>query len=132
MTMESNADLLASRYGQKPKADAKRYRPFAIAGVVLMTITAMWFGYANYSPVSHQDIGFRVISQWETEVDFELTKPQDATVVCSIQALNNSYLAVGYLEVELGPSDFQTNRHTVTVLTTELAVTGLVDECRLR
>jgi hypothetical protein len=130
--MESNADLLAQRYGHKPKRDPKQYRVVAIAGVVLMTVTAMWFGYANYSPVSHQDIGFRVISQWQVEVDFELTKPQDASVVCSIQALNNSYLAVGYLEVELGPSDFQTNRHTVSVNTTELAVTGLVDECRLR
>jgi hypothetical protein len=130
--MESNADLLAQRYGQRPKRDPKQYRVVAIAGVVLMTMTAMWFGYANYSPVTHQDIGFRVISQWQVEVDFELSKPQDATVVCSIQALNNSYLAVGYLEVELGPSDFQTNRHTVSVNTTELAVTGLVDECRLR
>jgi hypothetical protein len=39
---------------------------------------------------------------------------------------------VGYVQVELGPSDFQTNRHTVSVNTTEMAVTGLVDECRLR
>jgi hypothetical protein len=130
--MESNTELLAERYGQKKPLDPKRYRPFAIAGVVLMTITAMWFGYANYSPISHQDVGFRVISEWQTEVDFEVTKPRDATVICSIQTLNNSYLAVGYLQVELGPSDFITNRHTVAVNTTELAVTGLVHECRLR
>ena len=130
--MESNAELLADRYGQKPASNPKRLRIFAIAGVVLMTITAMWFGFANYSPVSHQDVGFRVISQWQTEVDFELTKPTDATVICSIEALNNSYLAVGYVQVKLGPSDFRTNRHTVSLNTTELAVTGLVDECWLR
>ncbi len=130
--MESNAELLADRYGQKPALEAKRLRPWAIAGVAVMTITAMWFGFANYSPVSHQDVGFRVISQWQTEVDFELTKPKDSTVICTIEALNNSYLAVGYLQVELGPSDFVTNRHTVSVNTTEMAVTGLVDECRLR
>jgi hypothetical protein len=92
----------------------------------------MWFGIANFSPVSHRDVGFRVISEWQTEVDFEVTKPTDATVICSIETLNNSYLTVGYIEVELGPSDFQTNRHTVSVNTTEMAVTGLVDECRLR
>ena len=130
--MESNAELLADRYGQKPALEAKRLRPWAFAGVAVMTITAMWFGFANYSPVSHQDVGFRVISQWQTEVDFELTKPRDSTVICTIEALNNSYLAVGYLQVELGPSDFVTNRHTVAVNTTEMAVTGLVDECRLR
>ena len=130
--MEPNQDLLADRYGQKPAADPKRFRALAIIGVAIMTIVAMWFGIANFSPVSHRDVGFRVISQWQTEVDFEVTKPIDATVICSIEALNNSYLTVGYIEVELGPSDFQTNRHTVSVNTTEMAVTGLVDECRLR
>ena len=130
--MEPNQDLLADRYGQKPAGDPKRLRTFAIVGVALMTIVAMWFGIANYSPISHRDVGFRVISQWQTEVDFEVTKPTDATVVCTIETLNNSYLTVGYVEVELGPSDFQTNRHTVFVNTTEMAVTGLVDQCRLR
>jgi hypothetical protein len=130
--MESNAELLADRYGQKKPLDPRRYQPIAIAAVVLMTITAMWFGYANYSTVSHRDVGFRVISTWQTEVDFEVTKPTEATVVCSVQALNNSYLTVGYLEVEIGPSEAITNRYTVAVNTTELAVTGLVDECRLR
>ena len=130
--MESNAELLADRYGQKAPIDPKRYRPLAIVAVVVMTITAMWFGYANFSQISHRDVGFRVLSEWQTEVDFEVTKPTDATVICTIEALNNSYLVVGYLQVELGPSDSITNRHTVSVLTTELAVTGLVDECRLR
>ena len=130
--MEPKQDLLANRYGQKPAGDPKRFRIFAIVGVALMTIVAMWFGIANFSPVSHRDVGFRVISQWQTEVEFEVTKPTDATVVCTIETLNNSYLTVGYLQVELGPSDFQTNRHKVSVNTTELAVTGLVDECRLR
>ena len=130
--MEPNQKLLTDRYGQEPPRDPTQLRVFAIVGVALMTIVAMWFGIANFSPVSHRDVGFRVISQWQTEVEFEVTKPTDATVVCGIETLNNSYLTVGYVEVELGPSDFQTNRHTVSVNTTEMAVTGLVDECRLR
>jgi hypothetical protein len=130
--MDSNSELLRERYGQKAGVNPKRFRAFAIVGVVLMTITAMWFGFANHSPISHQDIGFRVVSEWQTEVDFEITKPNDATVVCSIETLNNSYLTVGYKEVVIGPSDFRTNRLSVMVNTTELAVTGLVDECRLR
>jgi hypothetical protein len=130
--MESNSELLRERYGQKAAADPKRFRLFAIVGVTLMTITAMWFGFANHSTISHQDVGFRVISEWETEVDFEITKPTDVSVICSLEALNNSYLSVGYKEVEIGPSDSRTNRFTVSVLTTERAVTGLVDECRVR
>lgn len=98
----------------------------------MLTITAIWFGVANYSPVSYQNIGFRVISELQTEVDFELTKPVGATVVCSVEALNNAFATVGWVELEFGPSEFQTIRHTVSLNTTELAVTGLVDECNQR
>lgn len=130
--MDSNAELLASRYGQKPARDPKGFRRFATIGVTLLTITAMWFGVANYSPVSYQNIGFRVISELQTEVDFELTKPVGATVVCSVEALNNAFATVGWVELEFGPNEFQTIRHTVSLNTTELAVTGLVDECNQR
>jgi hypothetical protein len=130
--MESNANLLETRYGQKPPRDPKSFRRFAIVGVTALTLTAMWFGIANYSPVSYQNIGFRVISELQTEVDFELTKPANATVVCSVEALNNAFATVGWIELEFGPSELQTIRHTVSLITTELAVTGLVDECNQR
>ena len=48
--MEPNQDLLANRYGRRPAGDPKRFRMFAIVGVALMTIAAMWFGIANFSP----------------------------------------------------------------------------------
>lgn len=130
--MDSNAELLAARYGHKPPKNPAGFRRFAIIGVALLTITAMWFGIANYSPVSYQDIGFRVLSDWQTEVDLELTKPRDATVICSVQALNNAFATVGWVEIEFGPNEFQTLRHTILLNTTELAVTGLVDECNAR
>lgn len=130
--MDSNQELLLQRYGQKPKSDLSKYRPLAIIVVVLMSIAALAISAMNYNPAQFKDIGFRVISEWQTEIDFELTKPKDATAICSFEALNNSFLAVGFKEVEFGPSDFETNRHTIALNTTELAVTGLVKECRLR
>lgn len=130
--MDSKERLLLERYGQKPKLNAKKYRPWAIAAVVVMSMAALAISTLNYNPAQFKDIGFRVISKWQTEVDFELTKPKDATAICSFEALNNSFLAVGFKEVEFGPSDFETNRHTISLNTTELAVTGLVKDCSLR
>ena len=130
--MDSKQELLAKRYGQKPKLDAKKFRPLAIAAVVLMSISALAISAMNYNPAQFKDIGFRVVSEWQTEIEFELTKPKEATAICSFEALNNSFLAVGYKEIEFGPSDFETNRHTVSLNTTELAVTGLVKDCSLR
>lgn len=130
--MDSNQELLATRYGKKPKLDAKKWRPLGIGVVVAMSIGALGISTLNYNPAQFKDIGFRVKSEWQTEVDFELSKPKDATAVCKFEALNNSFLVVGYKEIEFGPSDYETNRHTISLNTTELAVTGLVKDCSLR
>jgi hypothetical protein len=125
------AELLAKRYGVK-QSNPKRNRVFAIAGVTLLTVTTAWFGFANYSPLSFQDLGYRVLSDTRVEIDFELTRPAGADVVCSLEALNNQFAPVGWIELVIPGSDSTTVRNTITLNTTELAVTGLVDECRLR
>jgi hypothetical protein len=125
------AELLAKRYGVK-QSNPKRNRVLAIAGVTLLTVTTAWFGFANYSPLSFQDLGYRVLSDTRVEIDFELTRPAGADVVCSLEALNNQFAPVGWIELVIPGSDSTTVRNTITLNTTELAVTGLVDECRLR
>ena len=125
------AELLAKRYGVK-QSNPKRNKVLAIAGVSLLTATAAWFGFANYSPLSFQDLGYRVLSDTRVEIDFELTRPAGADVVCSLEALNNQFAPVGWIEIVIPGSDSTTVRNTITLNTTELAVTGLVDECRLR
>ena len=89
--MSGNEELLASRYGVKSKTNPKRNRILALGGILTMIAIAGYFAAANYSPVSFKDIGFRVVSDWQTEIDFELTKPSDRTVICSFEALDNSF-----------------------------------------
>jgi len=125
------AELLAKRYGVK-QSNPKRNKVLAIAGVAALTITAAWFSFSNYSPLSFQDLGYRVLSDTRVEVDFEVTRPEGADVVCSLEALNNQFAPVGWIELVIPGSDSTKVRNTVTINTTELAVTGLVDECRLR
>lgn len=125
------SELMASRYGER-KTNPKRNRILTIVGVGVLTIVAAWFGFANYSPLSFKDLGYRVLSDYRVEVDFELTRPQGAVAICSIEALNNSFAQVGWVEVIIPATEQTTTRNTITLTTTELAVTGLVDECRLR
>jgi hypothetical protein len=125
------AELLAKRYGVK-QSNPKRNKVLAIAGVAALTITAAWFSFSNYSPLSFQDLGYRVLSDTRVEVDFEGTRPEGSDVVCSLEALNNQFAPVGWIELVIPGSDSTKVRNTVTINTTELAVTGLVDECRLR
>ncbi|NBU22345.1 MAG: DUF4307 domain-containing protein [Actinobacteria bacterium] len=126
-----NQDILSSRYGVK-KSNPKRFRLFAILGLIAMVGTTAYFAIGNLQPFSYKDVGYRVLSETRIEVDVEITKAKDATVICSVEALNNSFAPVGWKEFEFGPAEFDTLRHTLILNTTEAAVTGLVDECRLR
>jgi hypothetical protein len=130
--MSTSEELLAKRYGAKKPSNPVRNRVLSIIGVTGLVAMAGYFALANYSPVTSTDVGFRVLSEWRTEVDFELSKPVDAVVLCSFEALDNSFGVVGWAEYEFGPSDSTTNRYTINLNTYSMAVTGLVDECRLR
>lgn len=126
-----NQDILSSRYGEK-RADPKRFRVFAVVGVAILVLLTAYFALGNNQGFSYKDVGFKVVSELETVVEIELSKPTDKTVICSIEALNGQFGTVGWKELEFGPSEYTTLRHTISLNTTELAVTGLVDECRLR
>ena len=126
-----NQDILSSRYGVK-RSDPKRLRILALFGVAILVAITAYFALGNNQGFSYKDVGFSVVSEIETIVEIEITKPKDKTVICSIEALNGQFGTVGWKELEFGPSEFLTLRHTIRLNTTELAVTGLVDECRLR
>jgi len=102
-----------------------------LAAVVGLAVV-VWIGLAMAGkPVSYKDVGFKVNGSQSVDVTFEVTKPKESTVTCTLTALSESYAEVGVRTVEVGPADTATRRVTATVQTTELAVTGIVDSCAL-
>jgi len=131
MTAQEN-DLLATRYGKKAKLSKGRWQWISIVGIALMIIGALIATIANYNPVQSQDLGFSVKDSTQVVLDFEVTKPLDAVAVCSLEALNEQFGQVGYKTIEIGPQETGKVRLSVSINTTELATTALVDECRLK
>lgn len=131
MTAQEN-DLLAKRYGKRAKLSKSRWRWISAVGIGIMAIGVLYVSMANYNPVQSQDIGFSVKNPTQVTLDFELTKPLDAVAVCSVEALNEQFGQVGYKVLEIGPQETGKVRLTVSINTTELATTALVDECRLK
>lgn len=131
MTAQEN-DLLATRYGKKAKLSRSRWLWISVVGIVLMMVGVLFATIANYNPVQSQDIGFSVKDSTQVVVDFEVTKPVDAIAVCSLEALNEQFGQVGYKTIEIGPQETSKVRLSVSINTTELATTALVDECRLK
>ena len=97
-----------------------------------MSIGVLFASIANYNPVQSQDIGFSVKDPTQVILDFELTKPMDSVAICSLEALNEQFGQVGYKTIEIGPQETSKVRLSVSINTTELATTALVDECRLK
>ena len=97
-----------------------------------MAISVLFLSLANFNPVQSQDVGFSVKSPAQVVLDFEVTKPMDAIAVCTLEALNQQFGQVGFKKVEIGPQETAKVRLSVSINTTELATTALVDECRLK
>lgn len=121
----------AGRYGPEPDPATRRRRVLALWALgVVSLLTAVWFGVgAAQTPVSWQDVGFRIDGAEQVEVVFDVTRSDPtAEVRCRVEARNASHAQVGVLTVEI-PTQSMAIRVTTTVRTSEPAVTGLVDSC---
>ena len=123
----------AGRYGPEPTArSARRGRVGIVVAAVVGLAVVVWIGLGMASkPVTTKDVGFHVDGSRSVDVTFEVTKPKESTVTCTVTALSESYGQVGVRTVEVGPADSATRRVTATVQTTELAVSGTVERCEL-
>ena len=125
-------DLMANRYGQKPKLSRGRWILISAVGVSFLVLGALVAAMANFNPVQSKDIGFSVKGPTQVVLDFEISKPKAATAICTLESLNEQFGQVGFKEIEIGPQPTDTVRLSVSINTTELATTALVDECRLK
>lgn len=122
----------AGRYGPEPTAGRRR---LAIAGIVATALVGVgvtiWIGLAQAStPVRYDDVGFKVLSSEQIDVSFKVSMEPGSRAECTIDALAESYAQVGTVDVVVGPEDQLENHYTVTVSTSELATTGIVESCR--
>jgi hypothetical protein len=100
-----------------------------VAVVVLAWI--LWVVVESRSPVQWTDVGFDIVSNQQVDVTYDVHKPKDATVTCTLRALDRSKGLVGTADVVVGPSSSDATRRTDTVRTSALAVTGFVHTCAL-
>ncbi|MDJ0334426.1 DUF4307 domain-containing protein [Salinibacterium sp. G-O1] len=130
------AASLDDRYGRSRSA-TKRTRFVGVITASAITIVfvawAIWGGLVG-SPTAQfaaVDARHTVVSDSAVDVTWEFTAPTGTAARCAVQALNSTFAIVGWKEVELPASTEITRVFTERVLTTELAVTGLIYRCWL-
>jgi hypothetical protein len=127
-------ELPPGRYGRPPS----RGRRTALVVVAVLALGAalawvVWAGLAQArADVRWSDVGFVIVGDTAVQVTYDIGKDPDATVVCSLRALDRHKTAVGVAEVTIGPTHRRVTRRTDTVRTSAQAVTGTVRECAVR
>lgn len=131
---DRTARVMAERYGRPPSPRRRRRALWLTAGSlgVLGVATLVMISIGFFEPdATASQVGFDVVDDSRVQVIFDVTKPEQATASCTLEALNEGYGQVGIVDVTIGPRDHHTTRVTTDIATTELATTGVVRECRL-
>lgn len=128
----------ADRYGDlRPSWHRTAARTVTALVAVLGLAYVVWVGIGVADrDVRWQDVGFRLDAGEDgdpgsaVEVTFDVTVYEGTTATCTVRALSASYAVVGQVDVpvEVEP-DRRTVRQRATVLVTEPAVSGGVEEC---
>jgi hypothetical protein len=123
----------AGRYGPAPTVRVVAWRRAALVVLVLAALGVLaWIGiHTLRDPVQWRDVGYHVNGATSVDVTFDVTKSPSASATCHIHALSQTFAEVGVQDVPVGPGTTSTQRLTVTLPTSELAVTGTVVACHI-
>lgn len=128
----NDEDLIQARYGRVPRANSKALLIAAsVLGAVALALL-IWIGLGlTKAQATSRIISFNVVDSGLTTLHFEVSKPQDRTAQCVLEALSTGFAQVGVKTVTIGPSQTESVAMFEEIRTSELATTAVVDHCIL-
>lgn len=135
--MQQLPEQIAQRYGKSREQEQQRRKVVIAVASLISIIFIAWATWANLTAKNEPTFktgSFAIIDQQNLTVSFILSKPANLTAVCAVQALKEDYGVVAYKEVKIpasSPEDgsIRDISMKVSLRSSELAVTGLVDRC---
>lgn len=126
------AENLANRYGRTRNKLSRRNKIWLISvAAVLVVLFVSWLTFGRGPGADNKLLGYSVTDATQTVVEFQVTKPIEATAQCAVQALDNSFAVVGWQIVSI-PADTAgpaTSNQKVALRTDSLAVSATIDSC---
>ncbi len=134
--VDATAAALDERYGRSRSSTRRtRFVGVIVAAAISLVFVAwaIWGGLVDSPNAQFTAVDARhsIVSDSAVDVTWEFTAPPGTAARCAVQALNSTFAIVGWKEVEVPASTEITRVFTERVLTTELAVTGLIYRCWL-
>jgi hypothetical protein len=129
--VSSDAEILAERYGRKPKRASRAQRNALIAAMGILLVAFFvwaWSVALESSNRAEVEVASFVIedAQHATVEVKPIHLPAKATT-CAIQVQNEKFAIVGFRELTFNPGDLAVR--TLNVNTTELGVSASIWRC---
>lgn len=133
--LANTAAALDARYGRTAGAASRTRLVVILAAVAFGIVFVLWLWWGGLlgapAQLETKDVGHQIVSDSAVEVTWQLSLEPGSPAQCAVQALNSTFAIVGWVVVDVPPSDARTREFTREVLTTEQAVTGLIYRCWL-
>ncbi len=96
----------------------------------LVAAVVIWWTAAD-SPqrITATTVGYKVDSDRGVTVSFDVTRPPEQPVTCTVTAQDGTFAPVGSAQLVIPTGGERTTHHVVTVRTASRAVTGNVTDC---
>jgi Domain of unknown function (DUF4307) len=100
-----------------------------VAGVLLLVGFAAWAAVHQGHQISWQEVAYQVPDDANATLTFQLTRPADSAVVCTVRALNSRHADVGLQDVRIPAGSDATVQVSARVRTAERASAVAVKAC---
>jgi hypothetical protein len=127
----STSDLLADRYGTKPRKRSRWTRVAAVVAVLAIGLLVAYVAYRNLGggPIDAEQKTFDAVSDSSVRMTFTVTRDApDKAVDCIVRSRAQSGLESGRREVYI-PAGGSSRTVTTTIATVDRAVTGEIYGC---
>ena len=101
-------------------------------GVLAAALVIAVTGYSTLhtaQQVTATTIGYKVLGDTSVRVSFDVSRPSDQPVTCTIQAMDGSFSVVGSAQLAIPTGGERTVHQVAEVRTASRAVTGNVTDC---
>lgn len=123
----------ADRYGTTEKSRRTNRLFGVIGGVGVAVVLVVWVWWAGLAQpgakFETRDLGWSLVDERTISVRFEVSVSPGTDMSCALQALNGQYGIVGWVVVDIPPSDTRTRVFNQAIRTSETPVTGLLYRC---
>jgi len=122
-------DLLASRYGKKPRnkqRDRLTIISIAVVSLVIFLTWAIAVTSENSGKPTGNLLSFSIVSPSQVDVEISADNHRNQDVLCQVEALANDYEVVAYKEILVKRADQVVKASLNTV---KPAVSAVVKDC---